>query len=128
LIHSAKRYERIWFERAFEAYLPPADTSIRQNADERGTSSVFLSVRENKSDGYEKCKKPNNDGPSDGLTDRNAPEGLREKKTTISARPVAVQDDLALPDFLDRRKSKLGQAPIGPGGDDDDLDHFTGGL
>jgi len=93
-----------------------------------GDGRVFLSVRENKSDGYEKCKKPNNDGPSDGLTDRNAPEGLREKKTTISARPVAVQDDLALPDFLDRRKSKLGQAPIGPGGDDDDLDHFTGGL
>jgi len=84
--------------------------------------------RENKSDGYEKCKKPNNDGPPDGLTDRNAPEGLREKKTTISARPVAVQDDLALPDFLDRRKSKLGQAPIGPGGDDDDLDYFTEGL
>jgi putative DNA primase/helicase len=80
---TAKGYERVWLERAFAAYIPPSNPSQRHNTDEMGATSDFLSVTKEKCDGYEKCKKPNNDGHCDVVTDKKAKNGSEEKKTTL---------------------------------------------
>lgn len=95
-------YERHQFRDAFDRYLPPepgeslSQPSNRQKCDEIRTSTSFASVRAESVVTDGKCKKPNNDGLSDGLTDGKGKGG------------AGIEDGEPFPGFL-RRCDHCGQ-------------------
>jgi putative DNA primase/helicase len=78
-----KGYKRHQFEEAWGRYLtpsdgfPPFETSIRPNADEAGTSSDFLSVRKDVSDGSENPNLSHSHAGLDAWTDRKPGNGAK---------------------------------------------------
>ena len=108
----AKGYRRADFEDLWGRYLP-SETSSRLKTDERSTSCVFSSVRDEEPGRIKNRQLSQGNGRLDAGTDRkpeNGGDGIVGSKTSSSG-------DLGIPDFLDRRP-RLGPPALGPEGDD----------